>query len=101
MPSPCYKGRVQLRENVDFLLNIVNLVLRILQVNNLDSYGLFCPAVESKSSEASAVRVRPIGIVAKEKDGLVIYIFNTAESVPLCLSLKGLSLSNEARPAMY
>lgn len=34
--------RIQLRQNLNLLLDIFYLVLRTLEVNNLDGYGLLC-----------------------------------------------------------
>ena len=36
----CYMCRVTLRENGDFLLNVLNLILCLFQVNNLDGYHI-------------------------------------------------------------
>ncbi len=41
----CYMRRIQLRQYLNFLLDILNLILSTLEVDDLDSDGLLCPLI--------------------------------------------------------
>ena len=41
----CYMRRIQLRQNLNFLLDILNLILCTLKVDYFDGDGLLCPLI--------------------------------------------------------
>lgn len=43
----CYMRRIQLRQYLNFLLDILNFILSTLEVDDLDSDGLLCPLIIS------------------------------------------------------
>ena len=49
-------GRIQLRQYLNLLLDILNLVLSTLEVDDLDSDGLLCPLIISTDKCRSQVR---------------------------------------------
>ena len=50
--SLCNMGRIELTENLDFLLNILDFVLCTFEIDNLDGHSLLGPFVVSDESEA-------------------------------------------------
>ena len=52
----CYMRRVQLRQYLNFLLDIFNLILSTLEVDDLDSDSLLCPLIESTDKGEDQVR---------------------------------------------
>jgi hypothetical protein len=52
----CYMRRIQLRQYLNFLLDILNLILSTLEVDDLDSDGLLCPLIISTDKCECQVR---------------------------------------------
>ena len=50
--------RIQLRQYLDFLLDILNFILSTLEVDDLDSDGLLCPLIISTDKCRCQVRQR-------------------------------------------
>lgn len=52
----CYMRRIKLRQYLNFLLNILNLILSTLEVDNFDGDGFLCTLIIAADKRGCQVR---------------------------------------------